>query len=55
MGGSSCGVKALRDMLLMKKQPKRTFILDNTSSHSFNKTLEKSSLRKVCFNHQQNR
>lgn len=25
MGGSSCGVKALRDMLLMKKQPKRAF------------------------------
>ncbi|EOI3150188.1 glucose-6-phosphate isomerase, partial [Campylobacter jejuni] len=36
MGGSSCGVKALRDMLFDEKSNQRElFILDNTSSHSF--------------------
>ncbi|HEF5850962.1 TPA: glucose-6-phosphate isomerase, partial [Campylobacter jejuni] len=45
MGGSSCGVKALRDMLFNEKSNQRElFILDNTSSHSFNKTLEKIKL-----------
>lgn len=50
MGGSSCGVKALRDMLFNEKNNQRKlFILDNTSSHSFNKTLEKIKLEESLF------
>ncbi|ECK7525052.1 glucose-6-phosphate isomerase [Campylobacter jejuni] len=50
MGGSSCGVKALRDMLFNEKSNQRElFILDNTSSHSFNKTLEKIKLEESLF------
>lgn len=50
MGGSSCGVKALRDMLFNEKNNQRElFILDNTSSHSFNKTLEKIKLEESLF------
>ncbi|MPA79166.1 glucose-6-phosphate isomerase [Campylobacter coli] len=50
MGGSSCGVKALRDMLFDEKSNQRElFILDNTSSHSLNKTLEKIKLEESLF------
>ncbi|EAL6017468.1 glucose-6-phosphate isomerase, partial [Campylobacter coli] len=50
MGGSSCGVKALRDMLFDEKNNQRElFILDNTSSHSFSRTLEKIKLEESLF------
>ncbi|ENY5646929.1 glucose-6-phosphate isomerase [Campylobacter coli] len=50
MGGSSCGVKALRDMLFDEKSNQRElFILDNTSSHSFSRTLEKIKLEESLF------
>lgn len=49
MGGSSCGVKALRDMLFDEKIIKENFILDNTSSHSFSRTLEKIKLEESLF------
>ncbi|ECL0962171.1 TPA: glucose-6-phosphate isomerase [Campylobacter coli] len=50
MGGSSCGVKALRDMLFDEKSNQRElFILDNTSSHSFSRALEKIKLEESLF------
>ncbi|TQR31340.1 glucose-6-phosphate isomerase [Campylobacter sp. MIT 99-7217] len=50
MGGSSCGVKALRDLLFDEKNnDKKLFILDNTSSHSFTKTLEGLKLEESLF------
>lgn len=50
MGGSSCGVKALHNMLFNEKNNQRKlFILDNTSTHSFNKIVKKSNLKKLCF------
>lgn len=50
MGGSSCGVKALKDMLLDEKtKEKKLFILDNTSYQSFTHTLEKLELQNTLF------
>ena len=50
MGGSSCGVKALKDLLFDEKSnDKELFILDNTSSHTFTKTLQSLSLKQSLF------
>lgn len=50
MGGSSCGIKALKDMLFDEKESQRKlFILDNTSSHTFAKIMSKISLEKSLF------
>lgn len=50
MGGSSCGVKALKDMLLDEKtKEKKLFILDNTSYQSFTHILEKLELQNTLF------
>ncbi|KAA6231152.1 glucose-6-phosphate isomerase [Campylobacter sp. LR264d] len=50
MGGSSCGVKALRDMLFDEKQnDRKLFILDNTSSHSFLEIIKQISLENSLF------
>ncbi len=50
MGGSSCGVKALRDFLFDEKNNERElFIIDNTSSHSFTQTIAKLNLKDTLF------
>ncbi|MBZ7948879.1 glucose-6-phosphate isomerase [Campylobacter molothri] len=50
MGGSSCGVKALKDMLLnQKSKDKELFILDNTSTYSLFSILEKLNLEESLF------
>ena len=50
MGGSSCGVKALRDFLFDEKTGDRElFIIDNTSSHTFTQTMSKLSLEDTLF------
>ncbi len=50
MGGSSCGIKALKDMLFDEKESQRKlFILDNTSSHTFAKIMSKINLERSLF------
>lgn len=50
MGGSSCGVKALKALLFDEKQNDRElFILDNTSSYSFAQILSKIKLEESLF------
>lgn len=51
MGGSSCGVKALKDFLVDedKDEDKRLFIIDNTSSHTFNKIIKTLNLEESIF------
>lgn len=50
MGGSSCGVKALRDFLFDEKDNERElFIIDNTSSHTFTQTVNKLDLKDTLF------
>ena len=50
MGGSSCGVKALKDLLFDEKDNDRElFILDNTSSHSVSKILKQIKLEESLF------
>ena len=51
MGGSSCGVKALKDFLVDedKDEDKRLFIIDNTSSHTFNKIIKTLNLEESMF------
>lgn len=50
MGGSSCGVKALKDFLFDEKVGDRElFIIDNTSSHTFTQTMNKLSLDDTLF------
>lgn len=50
MGGSSCGVKALCDMLFDEKDNERKlFILDNTSSKSFLEVCESLKLEESLF------
>lgn len=50
MGGSSCGVKALRDFLFDEKNNERElFIIDNTSSHSFTQIIAKLNLKDTLF------
>ena len=50
MGGSSCGVKALRDFLFDEKQGEiELFIIDNTSSHTFTHTMSALSPADTLF------
>ncbi|KGI56289.1 glucose-6-phosphate isomerase [Campylobacter sp. MIT 97-5078] len=50
MGGSSCGVKALRDFLAQQDKGKcKLFILDNSSNLSLTKVLEQVSLEDSLF------
>lgn len=50
MGGSSCGVKALKDFLFDEKSNERElFIIDNTSSHTFTQTIKKLNLKDTLF------
>ncbi|MCR2040197.1 glucose-6-phosphate isomerase [Campylobacter helveticus] len=50
MGGSSCGVKALKDLLFDEKDNDRELlILDNTSSHSVSKILKQIKLEESLF------
>lgn len=50
MGGSSCGVKALQNLLFDEKENDRELlILDNTSSHSFAQILKKLKLEESLF------
>lgn len=50
MGGSSCGVKALKDFLFDEKVGERElFIIDNTSSHTFTQTMSRLSLEDTLF------
>lgn len=50
MGGSSCGVKALRDFLFNEKDNERElFIIDNTSSHTFTQIIAKLNLKDTLF------
>lgn len=49
MGGSSCGVKALRDMLFNEKSNQESFLYSITQVHILLIRLQKkSSLKKVC-------
>lgn len=50
MGGSSCGVKALKDLLFDEKENDRElFVLDNTSSCSFTRVLNGLKLKETLF------
>lgn len=50
MGGSSCGVKALRDLLFDGKNgDKNLWIIDNTSSHTLSKILNSIKLEESLF------
>ncbi len=50
IGGSSCGVKALKDALIDEKEnDKELFILDNTSTQSFTQILKKIKLENSLF------
>ena len=50
MGGSSCGVKALKDLLFDEKDNDRELlILDNTSSHSVSQILKQVKLEESLF------
>ena len=50
MGGSSCGLKALKDLLYDEKHnDKNLFIIDNTSTNTFNKTIKNLSLENTLF------
>lgn len=50
MGGSSCGVKALRDFLFDEKSNERElFIIDNTSSHTFTQMANNLDLKDTLF------
>ncbi|WP_297194255.1 glucose-6-phosphate isomerase [uncultured Campylobacter sp.] len=51
MGGSSCGVKALKDFLKEEKKDenKKLFIIDNTSSYALNSVLNKIKLENSFF------
>lgn len=50
MGGSSCGVKALKDLLFDEKEnDKELLILDNTSSCSFIQVMSKLKLEESLF------
>ena len=50
MGGSSCGVKALKDFLCDEKSgDRKLFIIDNTSAHTFTQTMSKLNLNDTLF------
>ena len=51
MGGSSCGVKALKDFLKEEKkdESKKLFIIDNTSSYALNSIFKKIKLENSFF------
>lgn len=50
MGGSSCGIKALKDMLFDEKNnDKNLIIIENTSSHTFNKIISNLNLKDSLF------
>ncbi|AJC84124.1 glucose-6-phosphate isomerase [Campylobacter peloridis] len=49
MGGSSCGVKALKELLFDHVEDKKLFIIDNTSSHTFTQTMQKIEPKKTLF------
>ncbi len=49
MGGSSCGVKALKELLLNPNPNKKLFIIDNTSSHTFIHTMQKLKPEETLF------
>ncbi|TXE85781.1 glucose-6-phosphate isomerase [Campylobacter volucris] len=49
MGGSSCGVKALKELLFDHEEEKELFILDNTSSHTFTNIMKKLDIKKTLF------
>lgn len=50
MGGSSCGVKALRDFLFDEKDNERELlIIDNTSSHTFTQMVSQLDLKDTLF------
>lgn len=49
MGGSSCGVKALKELLFDHEEEKELFIIDNTSSHTFTNIMKKLDIKKTLF------
>ncbi|MCR6572691.1 glucose-6-phosphate isomerase [Campylobacter insulaenigrae] len=49
MGGSSCGVKALKELLFDSCADKNLFIIDNTSSHIFIHTMQKLNPEETLF------
>lgn len=49
MGGSSCGVKALKELLFDHEEEKEFFIIDNTSSHTFTNIMKKLDIKKTLF------